>query len=264
MKIAALQSAYLGMSPNKLDYYLRACKSKDVKLLLLPEFVLNRFFKEIEKTPINMLKEQSLHQIKNIKELANKHGITIVAPIINIQKGDIYKSILVSTPKKNMYYNQQLLINYKHWNEEKFFSNSAEKLKTPLIFNIENLKFGVIGGFEVHFNYFFDEFMRKNVDVVLLPTVSTFDSKLRWREVVKTRSFLGNFYILRANRIGEYVDKDIKWVFYGESFLADPNGKIENMLSDKEELLICDIDKDYIKQCKKEWGFRSILNGKID
>jgi len=263
MECAILQTAYLGMSHNRLDYYLRICKHKNIKMLLLPEFVLNRFFKEIENTPINMIKEQSNHQVNMIKELSKKYGITIVAPVVLVQKEKIYKTILLSTPKKNSYYYQQILINYKHWNEERFFSNDIEVVKPPLIFNIDGIKFGVIGGYEVHFNYFFDEFMRKNVDAVLIPTVSTFDSNLRWRELLKTRAFLGNFYLLRANRIGEYKDKNIKWIFYGESMCVDPNGKIESMLSDKEELLICKIDKEYIKECKKAWGFKNAFNHKI-
>jgi len=260
MKIAALQMAYLGMSPNKLDYYLRICKSKDVKVLLLGEYVLNRFFKEIEHTPLNMLKEQSLHQIKNIKELSKKYNITIVAPIVTVQKEKVFKTILISSSKKSYYYYQQILINYKHWNEDKFFSNEKESLKSPFTFMIENVKFGVIGGFEVHFNYFFDEFMKKNVDVVLLPTVSTFDSNQRWQELIKTRAFLGNFYILRANRIGEFIDKDIKWVFYGESMSVCPNGKIGRRLSKKEELLSCDIGKEVVKMSRKAWRFRKIYS----
>ncbi|WP_281950521.1 carbon-nitrogen hydrolase family protein [Nitrosophilus kaiyonis] len=262
MKIAVLQCAYLGMSPNKLDYYLRICRQKDVKLLLLGEYVLNRFFKEIENTPLNMLKEQTNHQINTLKELSSKYDITIVAPIIQIQKNNIFKKIVVSSSNKIQYYTQQMLINFKHWNEEKFFSNDQESLNPPLTFKIDNIKFGVIGGYELHFNYFFDEFSKKNVDVVLLPTVSTFDSNIRWQEIIKTRAFLGNFYILRANRIGEYIDKEIKWIFYGESLLASPEGKIENMLSNKEELLICDIDKNFIKENKKAWGFKRIFNKK--
>ncbi|WP_187647092.1 carbon-nitrogen hydrolase family protein [Nitrosophilus labii] len=262
MKVAVLQTAYLGMSSNRLDYYLRACKLKDVKLLLLGEYVLNRFFKELEKTPLSMIKEQSLHQIKNLKELAKKYELTIVAPLVTIQKEKAYKNVAIFFPKKTQYYLQQILIDYKHWNEKKFFANPTDCLKPPITFMIDGVKFGVIGGFELHFNYFFDQFSKKNVDVVLLPTVSTFESNQRWREILKTRAYLGNHYILRANRIGEYLDKKTKWNFYGESMCVDPNGKIESILTDKEELLICDIDKEYIKECKKAWGFRATVNGR--
>lgn len=256
MKIAVLQTAYIGINYNRLDYYTRACRLKDVKVLLLGEYVLNRFFKELEKTPLNMIKEQSSHQIKILKSLARKYNITIVAPIVTIQKEKPFKMIGIFSPKRTHFYMQQILIDYKHWNEKRFFSNSAQCLKSPYTFMVDGYKFGVISGYELHFNYFFDEFMKKNVDVVLLPTVSTFDSNQRWKEIIKTRAFLGNFYILRANRIGEYIDKNIKWIFYGESMCVNPEGNIETILSNSEELLICDIEKDYIKECRKMWGFK--------
>ncbi|HIE34722.1 MAG TPA: carbon-nitrogen hydrolase family protein [Campylobacterales bacterium] len=256
MKIAALQIAYLGMSSNRLDYYLRICKSKDVKIVVLGEYVLNRFFKELEKTPKAMLKEQSLHQIKNLKELAKRYEITIVSPLVNVQKDKIYKTVAIFSPKKSSYYMQQILIDYKHWNEKRFFANSFDCLKEPPTFIVDGVKFGVIAGFELHFNIFFDYFTKKNVDVVLLPTASTFDSNQRWREIIKSRAFLGNFYILRANRIGEFNDKETRWVFYGDSMCVDPNGKIISILADKEELLICDIDKEVVKESRKSWGFK--------
>lgn len=262
MKIAVLQTPYIGINPNRLDYYIRACRLKDVQVLLLGEYILNRFFKELEKTPLSMIKEQSSHQIKILKSLSKKYNLTIVAPVITVQKDKPFKMVGIFSPKRTHYYMQQILIDYKHWNEKKFFSNKAECLKSPYTFMIDGIKIGIISGYEVHFNYFFDEFMKKNVDVVLLPTVSTFDSNQRWRELIKTRAFLTNCYIVRANRIGEYVDKDIKWIFYGESMCVDPSGNVESMLSNSEELLICEIDKNYVKEIKKMWGFKNKINCK--
>lgn len=69
MKIAALQLATLPMSSAKLDYYFRICKEKEVELLLLSEYALNSFFKELEVMPLSMIKEQSNHKIEVLKEL---------------------------------------------------------------------------------------------------------------------------------------------------------------------------------------------------
>ncbi|WP_200762465.1 carbon-nitrogen hydrolase family protein [Nitrosophilus alvini] len=259
MNIAALQLSSLGMSPNKLDYYLRICRSKNVRVLLLGEYVLNRFFKELESTPISMIKEQSSHQTKTLKSLAKTYGITIVAPIVTVSKEKPYKSIAIFSPSKTHYYQQQFLIDYKHWNEEKFFANEIKEVTAPPVFVIDGVKFGVLAGYELHFNIFWDIFMKKNVDVVLLPTVSTFDSNERWMEIIKTRAFLGSTYILRANRIGEYIHEGVKWNFYGESFCVNPYGKIEAILSDKEELLICSVSKELSKEMRRAWGFKNSL-----
>ena len=54
MKIAALQLSTLPMSEAKLDYYFRICQQKEVEVVLLSEYALNSFFKELETMPISM------------------------------------------------------------------------------------------------------------------------------------------------------------------------------------------------------------------
>ena len=102
--------------------------------------------------------------------------------------------------------------------------------------------------------------MKKNVDVVLMPSSSTFDSSQRWQELLKTRAFLNSMYILRANRVGTYTQKDISWKFYGHSKLVNPYGEIELSLGHKEEILLCDINKDEVSGAKKLWGWRKDLS----
>jgi len=255
LNIAALQLSTLPMSKAKLDYYLMICKKRDVSLVLLGEYNLNSFFKELENMPKSMIKEQSNHKIRVLKELSSEYGITIVAPIVQFKKDKIYKCIGRFTPKATYFHKQQYLINYKHWNEERFFDNEIDKEYVPMIFHHNGVKIAAINGFELHFDSIWLEILKKRVDLVLLPTVSTFSSKQRWAELIKVRAFLNSVYILRANRIGEYVEKDISWKFYGESFLATPSGELQYMLGHKEEMMIAYIDKTLPRSAKKEWGF---------
>ena len=257
MKVAALQLSTLPMSKAKLDYYLMICKKRGVSLVLLGEYNLNSFFKELEKMPKVMIKEQSSHKIKILKELAREYETTIVAPIITFKKDKIYKSIGRFTPRSTHYQNQQYLINYRHWNEERFFDNEIDPLYQPMMFTLNGYRVAALNGFELHFDSIWLEILKKRIDLVLLPTVSTFGSKQRWAELIKARAFLNSLYILRANRIGEYSDRDISWKFYGESFLATPSGELQYMLGHKEEMLIAEIDKDTPRVAKREWGFAS-------
>ncbi len=260
MNVAALQTSSLALGLNRLEYYLKIAKTKDVKLLALPEYALNQFFLELCQTPIGMIKQQSATQLDALKELSKRFGIVLVAPIVRIVKDRVFKSIAIVKEEKITYYDQQILINYPHWNEEKFFYNEIAPLETPAIFRFEGLKVGVLGGFEAHFDFFWQEFMRKDVDLVVVPTAAAFGSNERWQALLKTHAFCNNCYILRVNRIGEIEDKEkTTWRFYGESFLADSDGKIAIELGDGEELLIASVEKDHIKQSKKLWKFRAAL-----
>ncbi len=258
MKIAALQLSTLPMSSSKLDYYFRICKKKGVSLILLSEYALNSFFKELETIPKSMIKEQSKHKIGALKELCAKYDICVVAPIVHVKGKSLYKSTAKFTPKSVAYYDQQFLINFKHWNEERFFDNEMGEFHLPS-FSLDGVKFGVINGFELHFDVAFSQVMKRGIDVVLSPSASTFDSSARWIELLKMRAFTNSVYILRSNRVGVYKQGDDEWKFYGHSNLLSPWGEVELSSGSHEEILIVDVSKDSVNEARKSWGWKKAL-----
>ena len=121
LTIAALQLPTLGMQATKLEFYLRNAHSRNVKVVLLGEYVLNHFFKELPNIPLKMVKKQSDKHIELLKKFALKYQMTFVAPIVLIKKNRYIKTIVKITEKSTIYYEQQILIPYKHWNEKKCF-----------------------------------------------------------------------------------------------------------------------------------------------
>ncbi|MDP3301581.1 MAG: carbon-nitrogen hydrolase family protein [Sulfuricurvum sp.] len=259
MRCAILQLPSIGMGSKTLENYARAAHQKGVKLILLGEYLLNPFFKELTNTPISMIAEQSVHQIETLKALAEKYEMTFVAPIVTVKKKECTKMIAKISGRSVTYYPQQFLINYPHWNEEAFFANAIEPVKAPMMFSLNGFKFAVMGGFEIHFDPMWEAISAKGIDVVLLPSASTFDSHNRWREVIKTRAFTHNCYILRANRVGEYHDEAHAWKFYGDSMLVTPDGDVESDLGNTEELLIVDLDRKMLTEARKGWKFKEAL-----
>lgn len=260
MKAAVLQLNAQGLSSTKLYNYIRVAHTKGIKVLLLGEYVLNPFFKELQNMSISMIEEQANQQIKILKELSTTYRMTIVVPLVLVKKKEVYKTIAKFSPSSTAYYYQQLLINYTHWNEEKFFANEIAPLQTPLIFKIDNFKFAVMSGFELHFDELFASLSSKNIDCILVPSVSTFESYERWKALILSRAFTQNCYILRANRIGEYQDKTLSWQFYGDSVLASPNGELLQHLGNSEELMIVDMSHSEVVHARRTWGFKEALN----
>lgn len=259
MRAAVLQLNAQGLSSTKLYNYVRIASKQSVKVLVLGEYILNPFFKELRSMSVAMIKEQALHQSKILKELASTYNMTIIAPLVIVKKKLVYKTIAKFGPSSTSYYYQQILINYNHWNEEKFFSNEKKKLESPLVFKVDGFKFALMSGFELHFDEIFTQLNSKNIDCILLPSVSTFDSFERWKNLIQSRSFTHNCYILRANRIGEYKDKDMSWQFYGDSLLSSPDGDILEHLGDREELMIVDMSHSKVVQARRLWGFKEAI-----
>lgn len=253
--VGALQLPTLGMNATRLEFYLKNAHQRGVRVMLMGEYVVNHFFKELIKMPSSMVKEQSAKHLELLKLLSRRYDIVFIVPIVQIKKNIYYKVIAKVTPKRVSYYEQQILLPYSHWNEKKFFANPIEPLKSPMIFKIDGFRAMVMGGFELHFDAFWQIAIDKKVDIVLLPTASTFGSHNRWREIIKTKAFLHGCYILRANRLGEYRDDEVKWKFYGDSMLVNPEGEVEMVLEDKESMLIETISKKAVTDHRKSWCF---------
>ncbi|NLC28182.1 MAG: carbon-nitrogen hydrolase family protein [Campylobacteraceae bacterium] len=259
--VAGLQLPTLPMSESKLDYYFRICAKKEISLVVLGEYVLNSFYKELANMPKSMVKEQSQHKIKVLKALCTKYGISVVAPLVLVKKDGYQKVTAKFTPKSVHYYPQYWLIHFKHWNEERFFLPSQEKYDLPVLLH-EGIRYGIVGGFEAHYDSVWADVDKKRIDAVLMPSIGAFNSQDRWRALLMTRAFTHNVYIIRVNRIGSYRKDEEDWHFYGDSTLFNPYGEVELSLGDKEEMLIANIEKSAISEARRVWGWRSQMSKK--
>lgn len=261
INICALQLPTQPMSEARLDYYFRLCCEENSKLIVLGEYVLNSFFKELETMPKSLIKEQSERKKEALTQMAKKYELEILAPII-LSKGDKFlKMIAKFSPTQNKFLEQQILMPYSHWNEAKYFANSSDKLNF-MVFTYEKLKIGVMFGFEAHFDVAWAYMSSKKVDLVVVPTACTFFSEARWAELLKTRAFTNGVYVLRVNRVGNYANDEQQWNFYGDSMLINPFGEVVSNLGKNEEMLVAKLDKKELAEARNVWGFTQILSKK--
>lgn len=254
-KISALQLPTLSLSESRLDYYLKASKDNGANLVVLGEYVINSFFKELLTMPKNMIKDQTHAKKESLARLCKKYDLKIIAPFVLVENKGYKKVCLKFSPNKIQSYEQQILMPYSHWNEEKFFINKSDEIKL-FTFNYDGFKCALIFGFEAHFDIFWQKILAKKIDLVIILNAATFDSQKRWEELLKTRAFLNSCSILRVNRIGHFKDTEQDWKFYGESMYINAFGDVLNKLSDKEEMLIIELEKS--NEARNLWAFEKI------
>lgn len=255
-KIAALQFPTLSLSESRLDYYLKICKESGANLVVLGEYVINSFFTELLSMPKSMIKEQSLSKKESLIKLAKRYEIEIIAPFVSVESKGFKKLCLKVSPSQVKSYEQQILMPYTHWNEKAFFCNKTENLKL-FSFSYEGLKCAVLFGFETHFDLFWQEIMAKKIDLVIVPSASTFESKERWEMLLRTRAFLNSTNILRVNRIGSSKSDTREWKFYGDTLFINAFGEVQDRLGGEEEMLIVEPKK--ANEARALWGFDKLL-----
>ncbi|MBZ7931623.1 MULTISPECIES: carbon-nitrogen hydrolase family protein [Campylobacter] len=254
-KISALQFPTLALSESRLDYYLKASKDSGANLVILGEYVINSFFTELLSMPKSMIKEQSEAKKESLIRLSKKYELEIIAPFVNVESKGYKKLCLKVSPSGVKSYEQQILMPYNHWNEKSFFNNKCDKYKL-FTFSYAGLKCALLFGFEAHFDGFWKMIMQKKIDLVIIPTASTFESKKRWEELLKMRAFLNSTSILRVNRIGKLKEE---WNFYGDTMFIDAFGEIQERLGNEEEMLIVEPTKS--DEARKLWCFDKMIKG---
>ncbi len=80
--VAALQLPTLGMNATRLEFYLKKAHERGADVMLLGEYVLNHFFKELATMAPAMVKTQTKKHLELLKSLAMKYDIIFVAPLI--------------------------------------------------------------------------------------------------------------------------------------------------------------------------------------
>lgn len=258
-KIKIIMAQFANIKPNSkiLNKYLNnAFKGQHIDLVIFGEYCANLFFKEydLKRDKIQIQKNFLLMQ-EYFKNLAIKFKTIIIVPLIEFRENKIFKSIMISQPSKTIFYQSKKLMEMEHWNERNFFDNDLSK-KDFNVFKIGEFNVSVLFGFESHFDEFWIQMKKKNVDIVVVPTSSTFNSSSRWEHLIQSKSFVNNCFVIRVNRVGKYVENNINWEFYGNSFIALPDGNIGDMLGDKEGILISEIKKNTLNEALKNWGFR--------
>ncbi len=239
---------------ERIQTYIKALPRGTV--ILIGEYVLDPFFStDWLMKPHSYLKNKD--KLDMLIEFCQNFQHTIITPIVQYKNKGYYKNMAILINNHVEIYTQQRLIQFQHWNEVDFFSNDVTKLpKIPFTFIANDVKFGVLFGFETHFDEFWTQFKKANVDIVLVASANTFSSHERWKNLLTTHAFTNSCYVFRANRIGQYDAPDgYKWNFYGHSFVS-LGQKIIDSLESGEGMLCVEIDKKALIDLKEEWKFR--------
>ena len=73
-----------------------------------------------------------------------------------------------------------------------------------------------------------------------------------WETIQRAHAIANGVYVVVVNRVGQ----EGKLNFWGQSFVADPFGRIiAKASSDKEEVLVVDCDLDKIEETRQNWPF---------
>ena len=251
---------------NSIDKIKLAAKKK-AKIICLPELFLSPYFCQTE----NHSKFKLAEKIPGKKtilycELAKKLSVILIIPLFEKKTSGFYHntSIIINEKGKIISKYRKMHIPDDPGYYEKFYFTPGD-----LGFKSTKTKYAKIGSL-ICWDQWFPEAARltvlKGAEILFYPTAIGWHPKEKkkfgksqldaWIIMQRSHAIANGVFVAAINRTGLEKIGNKKIQFWGNSMIIDPSGNIvARAKSEKEEILICDINLGKIENVRNHWPF---------
>ena len=251
---------------NSIDKIKLAAKKK-AKIICLPELFLSPYFCQTESHSKFKLAEK-IPGKKTILycELAKKLSVILIIPLFEKKTSGFYHntSIIINEKGKIISKYRKMHIPDDPGYYEKFYFTPGD-----LGFKSTKTKYAKIGSL-ICWDQWFPEAARltvlKGAEILFYPTAIGWHPKEKkkfgksqldaWIVMQRSHAIANGVFVAAINRTGLEKIGNKKIQFWGNSMIIDPSGNIvARAKSEKEEILICDINLSKIENARNHWPF---------
>ncbi|MFH1226649.1 MAG: nitrilase-related carbon-nitrogen hydrolase [Planctomycetota bacterium] len=236
----------------------QAADSK-AKIVCLQELFYGPYFAAEQNTRWYGLAEKvpAGPTVSLIRKVAKKYNMVIVAPVYEEEMPGEYYNTAAVIDADGSYLGKYRKSHLPHCHPgfwEKFYFRPGN-LGYP-VFQTRYAKVGVYLCYDRHHPEGARIMGLKGAEILFNPnaTVSGLSEHI-WKLGMPAYAAINQYYVGVINRVG----REKPWNtgdFYGTSYFADPRGKIIAQASrDKDEVLVADLDMDFIREVRNNWQF---------
>ena len=270
--VALLQLAFgkkLNDNLKKASAWVEKAAKQGAQVICLPELFKSQYFCQTEDIENFELAESIPGPSTELfSKIAKKFGVVVVVPVFEKRAPGLYHNSAAIIDA-----NGQVAGIYRkmHIPDDPAFYEKFYFTPGDLGFKSFQTKYGNIGTL-ICWDQWYPEGARltalKGASILFYPTAigwhpyekadhgkAQFES---WQTVQRGHAIANGVYVAAANRIGlEKHVKDSPGIeFWGQSFIADPQGVVIAQASaDKEEILIAEVDLARIEYIRRNWPF---------
>ena len=200
-----------------ISNYISLASKEDIDILCFPECNITGYVRDFTKVNQN----EVMDTLNNIQEQVTKNCVNVIlgAPYFERNKRFNSAIVLLTSGKRDIYHK----INLTSSDEAHF-----KKGKGPLIFQLDNTKFGVLICRDQNHPMLAHEYKALGADAIFILSAHFYDPIEAIRKINKNRALPiaraveNNLWVLKANAVGSTNEK----ISLGGSLIIDPNGFI--------------------------------------
>ena len=251
---------------NSLNKIRDAAKHK-AKIICLPELFLSPYFCQTENHSRFKLAEKIPGRLTNIYcAIAKELSVILMISLFEKKTSGFYHntSVVIDENGKIISKYRKMHITDDGGYYEEFYFTPGE-----LGFKSTKTKYGKIGSL-ICWDQWFPEAARlttlKGAEILFYPTAIGWHPKEKkkfgksqldaWITIQRSHAIANGVFVAAINRIGLETTGKKKIQFWGNSMIIDPSGNIiARSKSDKEEILISNVDLNKIETARNHWPF---------
>lgn len=269
---------------DKAVICIREAASRGAQIVCTQELFKSLYFPQVEDwRAIDLAEEvgESSPTVRKLSELAAELNIVLIASLFEKRATGIYHNTAIVLDADGSYlgkYRKMHIPDDPHYYEKFYFTPG------DLGYNVFRTQYADIGVL-ICWDQWFPEAARLlglgGVEIIFIPTAigystteeeNTYDHA--WRTVQQGHAVANACFLAAVNRVGFEADPSNSVIsspdgsggagprgesgikFWGQSFIADPDGTIVKQASrEEEEFLICEIDLSMIDETKMRFSF---------
>ena len=246
---------------------IKEAAKKKAKIICLPELFLSPYFCQSENHAKFKLAEKIPGRLSDIYcKLAKEQSVVLMISLFEKKTTGFYHntSIVIDDKGKIISKYRKMHIPDDPGYYEKFYFTPGD-----LGFKSTKTKYGKVGSL-ICWDQWFPEAARlttlKGAEILFYPTAIGWHPKEKkqfgksqleaWITIQRSHAIANGVFVAAINRIGLEKTGKRKIHFWGNSMIIDPSGNIiAKSKSDKEEILITNIDLNKIETARNHWPF---------
>ncbi len=253
-------SADITANVKKTEKMIRQAAKKGAKIVCLQELFQTPYFPQWEKMNKNDFAETIPGSTSGaMQQLAKELRIVLIVPMYEKLGNKFYNSAVVfsDSGKEIGKYHKVHIPQDPGFYEKEYFEHGQTGYK---IFEVNGVKFAVLICYDQWFPEAAREVRLAGAEIIFYPTAvgdiigykAEGDWHDAWETSMRGHAIANSLYVCAVNRTG----REGKMQFFGQSFVADPFGKILKRASKNNGgILIAKLDLTKNKYYAEGWGF---------
>lgn len=254
---------------NKAKNFIEEAAKQGAEVICLPELFRSTYFCQTEDiTNFDLAESIPGNSTEEIGKIAKKHKVAVVVPVFEKKALGLYFNSVVFIDTNGEIkgkYRKMHIPDDPGFYEKFYFTPGDLGYKS---FPVDSGNIGTL----ICWDQWYPEAARltalAGAGIIFYPTAIGWHPAEKskhgkaqyesWLTVQRGHAIANGVYIAAANRIGiEKVSEDSVGIeFWGQSFICDPQGVvIAQASSDKEEIIMAEIDLDRIEYIRRNWPF---------